>query len=90
VLRALQEVDDALSTLRQNQLRLVHLQTAASAAQRAAELAQQRYASGLIDFQTVLLTQRSVYGAQDSAVAQQATLSADRVRLVKALGGWPG
>lgn len=90
VLRALQEVDDALTASQQNQLRLTHLNNAALAAQRAATLAQQRYASGLIDFQTVLQTQRSVYNAQDSAATAQATLSADRVRLIKALGGWPG
>lgn len=44
-------------------------------------LARQRFASGLVDCQTVLETQRNQPGTQDSVA------SADRVRLYKALGG---
>ena len=50
-------------------------------------LARQRYQSGLIDFRTVLDTQRTLLSAQDSVASTQATLSADHVRLYKALGG---
>ena len=56
-------------------------------ARNAALLAQNRYASGLIDFQTVLPTQRTQLSTQDSVASLQAELSADHVRLVKALGG---
>ena len=39
------------------------------------------------DFRTVLDTQRTLLSAQDSVASTQATLSADHVRLYKALGG---
>ena len=63
------------------------LQAASAAAANAELLARQRYGSGLIDFATVLKTQRSLLSAQDSVASAQASLSADHVRLYKALGG---
>ena len=59
----------------------------AEAAANAALLAQQRYASGLIDFQVVLETQRTLLNTQDSVANTVAKVSADHVRLYKALGG---
>jgi NodT family efflux transporter outer membrane factor (OMF) lipoprotein len=87
VLTALKDVEDALVALRGDRARQTHLQSAATAAGNAALLAQQRYASGLIDFQTVLQTQRTLLTAQDSVASSQADISADHVRLYKALGG---
>jgi NodT family efflux transporter outer membrane factor (OMF) lipoprotein len=87
VLAALQEVEDALVALRNDQARLARLQAAAQAATNAATLANQRYRSGLVDFQTVLDTQRSQLSAQDSLASTGADLAADHVRLYKALGG---
>ncbi|WP_394756528.1 efflux transporter outer membrane subunit [Rhodoferax sp.] len=87
VLTALKEVEDALVALQGDRDRLIHLQDAATAADNAALMAQQRYRSGLIDFQTVLQTQRTLFSAQDSVASTQADLSADHVRLYKALGG---
>ncbi|CAN5530707.1 efflux transporter outer membrane subunit [soil metagenome] len=87
VLTALKDVEDALVALQGDRARLLHLQSAATAAQNAALLAQQRYTSGLIDFQTVLQTQRTLLTAQDSAASAHADVSADHVRLYKALGG---
>ena len=87
MLTALQEVEDALVALRQDRARLANLQAAADAAGNAALLASQRYSSGLVDFQTVLDTQRSQLNAQDSVASAVATVSADHVRLYKALGG---
>jgi outer membrane protein, multidrug efflux system len=87
VLSALKEVEDALAALRGHRARLQHLQGAASSAESAALLAQQRYASGLIDFQTVLTTQRTLLSAQNSVASTQTDLGTDFVRLYKALGG---
>lgn len=87
VLAALKDVEDALLALRGNRERSARLQEAADAATQAATLARQRYASGLVDFQTVLETQRSQLGAQDSLAGANAELAADHVRLFKALGG---
>ncbi|MBT9553495.1 MAG: efflux transporter outer membrane subunit [Hydrogenophaga sp.] len=87
VLTALKDVEDALVALQGDTERLARLQAAASAAANAELLARQRYESGLIDFRTVLDTQRTLLSAQDSVASTQATLSADHVRLYKALGG---
>jgi multidrug efflux system outer membrane protein len=87
VLTALKDVEDALVALQGDRVRLIHLQSAATAADNADLMAQQRYSSGLIDFQTVLQTQRTLLSAQDSVASTQADVSADHVRLYKALGG---
>lgn len=87
VLTALKDVEDALVALGGNRERLLRLRNAADAAANAALLARQRYASGLVDFQTVLETQRSLFGTQDAVATTSTDLSADHVRLYKALGG---
>jgi NodT family efflux transporter outer membrane factor (OMF) lipoprotein len=87
VLNALKDVENALVALQGNTERLTRLQAAATAAANAELLARQRYQSGLVDFRTVLDTQRTLLSAQDSVASTQATLSADHVRLYKALGG---
>jgi len=87
ILAALTEVEDALIALQGDKERLLRLENAAQAASSAALLARQRYGSGLVDFQTVLETQRSQLATQDSVATARATVSADHVRLYKALGG---
>lgn len=87
VFTALTDVEDALVALRGDRERLLYLQRAAASAGSAALLARQRYASGLIDFQTVLETQRTQLSTQDSVASARAELGADHVRLYKALGG---
>lgn len=87
VLTALQEVEDALVALRGDRERLLRLETAAEAAGNAALLARQRYSSGLVDFQVVLETQRTQFSTQASVASARADVSADHVRLYKALGG---
>jgi len=63
------------------------LLAAAEAAGNAALLAQHQYASGLVDFQTVLDTQRTLLTAQDGVAGTVASASTNHVRLYKALGG---
>jgi outer membrane protein, multidrug efflux system len=90
VLGALKDVESALVALQNDRLRLTSLQVAAAAAGQAAVLAQQRYSSGLVDFQTVLLTQRNQLATQDGVVSARAEVANDQVRLFTALGGgWP-
>lgn len=91
VLTALKDVEDALVSLQGNRERLARLQAASAAAANAELLARQRYESGLIDFRAVLDTQRTLLSTLDGVASTQATLSADMVRLYKALGGgWTG
>ncbi len=87
VLTALKDVEDALVAMRSDRERVERLRNAAQAADNAALLARQRYQSGIVDFQTVLDTQRTLLNTQDSLASTQADLSADHVRLYKALGG---
>ncbi len=87
LLTALKDVEDALVTLKGDRDRLVQLRDASEAASNAALLARQRYASGLIDFQTVLTTQRTLLSVQDSVASSDADVASDHVRLYKALGG---
>lgn len=87
VLTALKDVEDALAALDGDRLRLAHLNDAAQAATNAALMATQRYNSGLVDFQTVLETQRTRLTTQDSVSIALADVGSDHVRLYKALGG---
>jgi len=87
VLTALQEVEDALTSLRTDRERVLSLTVAAQAAGSAAELAGMRFESGVVDFALVLETQRSQYSTQDNLALARAATSTDHVRLVKALGG---
>jgi outer membrane protein, multidrug efflux system len=87
VLSALKDVEDTLVALRGDRERLLSLQRAAEAAGNAALLARLRYSSGLIDFQTVLDTQRAQLRTQESVASVHIALSSNYVRLYKALGG---
>jgi NodT family efflux transporter outer membrane factor (OMF) lipoprotein len=87
ILAALSDVENALVAMQGDRERLLGLQNAADAAAIAAELARQRFGSGLVDFQTVLETQRTQLSSQDNVATATAEYSADQVRLIKALGG---
>lgn len=87
LLAALQEVEDTLVALRGTREQLAAQQSAAASALNAAQIAEQRYRSGLVDFQNVLQTQRTLLSAQDSVAATATTLATQHVRLYKALGG---
>lgn len=87
VLTALQEVENALVALARNRERVEALAIAAESARNAAELARQRYSAGLIDFQSVLDTERSVLSAEDGLASSRADGVLALIRLYKALGG---
>ncbi len=87
VLAALRDVENALVALQGNRERLARLQAAADAAANAESMARQRYASGLVDYRTLLDTQRTLLSARSELESTRATWSADHVRLYKALGG---
>jgi len=87
VLAALKEVEDALVNLQGQQQRQAALRAAVASAQRAADTAAQRYASGLIAYASVLDTQRTLISQRDSLAQTDAALLAAHVQLYKALGG---
>ncbi|MBN2495455.1 MAG: efflux transporter outer membrane subunit [Deltaproteobacteria bacterium] len=87
VLTALQDVENALVALARHREREEALTRAAGAARNAAELARQRYGAGVIDFQSVLDTERSVLSLEDSLASTRADGVLALIRLYKALGG---
>ncbi len=87
VLQALKDVEDALAGLAAARERLATLQRAGESAANASLLATQRHAAGLIDFTTVLDTQRTLLNVQDGIASARAELASAQVRLYKALGG---
>jgi NodT family efflux transporter outer membrane factor (OMF) lipoprotein len=87
VLAALQDAENALSALARSREREQALAAAATAARNAADLARQRYGAGLIDFQSVLDTERTRLSVEDGLASARADGVQALVRLYKALGG---
>jgi NodT family efflux transporter outer membrane factor (OMF) lipoprotein len=87
VLAALEEVENAMVAFVQEQERRSALGEAAGAAERAAALSRDQYRSGLVDFDTVLVAQRSLITLQDQLTASEGNVTSNLIRLYKALGG---
>ncbi|WP_373500364.1 efflux transporter outer membrane subunit [Desulfococcus sp.] len=91
VLTALEEVENALTAYAEEQMRRERLLDAVDAAQQAADLAQDQYAAGLVDFSSVLDAQRSLLSFQDELARSDGSVTSNLIRLYKALGGgWTG
>lgn len=86
-LTALAEVENALASLGGAQRRGKSLDAAVTAARSAARMARQRYAAGLVSYQVVLDTERSVRLLEDSWTSTEADGATALIRLYKALGG---
>jgi outer membrane protein, multidrug efflux system len=87
ILTALEDVENALAALAGSRRRRTSLTSAADAARIAAQLARNRYTAGLVSYQTVLDTERSVLSVEDSLKSTEAEGTSALVRLYKALGG---
>lgn len=87
ILTALAEVEDSLVACRRSSERLATLEKATSAAREADQLAQQRYEAGVIDILSVLDTQRSLLGLENSLFSARAERTNSYIQLYKALGG---
>lgn len=87
ILKALKDVEDALVAYANEQERCRALRAAEEAGMSAFQLARAKYESGLIDFQTVLDTQKSLLTVQNTLASSHAEVTADLIRLYKALGG---
>jgi NodT family efflux transporter outer membrane factor (OMF) lipoprotein len=87
VLTALEDVENALVGLNNARARRAALTEATDAARNAALYARHRYRGGLIDFQTVLDTERSVLTLEDGLATSEADGVVAVIQLYKALGG---
>jgi outer membrane protein, multidrug efflux system len=90
VLRALQEVESSLVRYRTSRTRVEQIQDAASASERAAELARLRFSGGVTDFLQVLDAERTQLEAQSELARGRTDAATAYAALYKALGGtWP-
>ncbi|RLB15631.1 MAG: TolC family protein [Deltaproteobacteria bacterium] len=87
VLKAQEEVENALVAYAKEQRRRESLQAAVTAAKRAYELSWDRYNAGLVDFSNVLDATRSLQSFQDQLARSDGTATSNLIRLYKALGG---
>lgn len=87
VLNALQEVEDGLSSLREDAQRRTALDATVSADQRALDLDLDAYRHGLATFVTVLTVQLQTVQARQQLAQASLTQIIDLIKLYKALGG---
>lgn len=87
ILSALEEVENALLTIVKLQEQEKHIQDEVNSARLAAQLARIQYRTGLIDYQTVLETQRSQLSAENANSQWQTNKFIALVTLYQALGG---
>jgi NodT family efflux transporter outer membrane factor (OMF) lipoprotein len=87
VLRALEEVENAMIALSTERERIGYLQASVDAAQEAVHLVRELYNAGLTDFQPVLDSERTLAEQQDALASSQGLVASDVINLYTALGG---
>jgi multidrug efflux system outer membrane protein len=88
-LRAIEDLQDALTAYKQRQSEVASLAEQVAAARRAADLSRARFREGDIDFLRVLDADRTRLAAEDAVTVAQTAANTDVVAIYKALGG-PG
>jgi outer membrane protein, multidrug efflux system len=87
VLAALQEVEDGLSSLREDTERSASLNTTVAADQRALDINLDAYRHGLVAYVTVLTLQLQTVQARQQLAQASLSQIIDLIKLYKALGG---
>ncbi|MFZ7127444.1 MAG: efflux transporter outer membrane subunit [Desulfobacterales bacterium] len=87
VLEALEEVENAIVAFACEQQKRTALEAAAESSRSAAELAEQEYLSGLVDFSEVLDAQRSLLSFEDQLAQSRGAVLSNLISLYKSLGG---
>jgi outer membrane protein TolC len=87
VLRAAQEVEDAMVGFLQTQDAVTLLADAVKASKRSVDLSMIQYREGLTDYQRVLDTQRFLTEQQDDLVFTAGNVGLNLVAMYRALGG---
>ena len=87
VLRAAQEVEDALIGFLKEQEAFVFRQNSVDAARRSVEIALAQYQEGAVDYQRVLDTQRALLQEESNLTQTHSSIATNFIALYKALGG---
>jgi len=91
ILTAVAQVDSSLDAYEAQAHRMEKLELAMAAAQRAVDLATERYNRGLTDFLNVVDAERTFYDLQEQYADAQVSQGEQFVQLYKSLGGgWQG
>jgi len=91
ILTAVDQVDSSLDAYQAQAHRMEKLELAMTAAQRAVDLATERYHRGLTDFLNVVDAERTFYDLQEQYADAQVSQGEQFVQLYKSLGGgWQG
>lgn len=87
VLGALEEVENALVAFGNERDRWQALQSAVQESRLAVDLANERYSQGVVDFLSVLDSQRRLYVVEDELVQSDRAVTVNLIAIYKALGG---
>ena len=87
VLKAAQEVEDALTGFLNSQESMAFEQRAVQASQRSVEISLSQYREGAADYQRVLDAQRSLLQEQNNLAQTNSAVATNLIALYKALGG---
>jgi len=91
VLKALEDVDNALVSYRTDQDRREALTGTVEANRISLELATDSYRKGLVSFITVLDAERQLAGTRQQLAQSTVSVTTDLIAIYKALGGgWQG
>ena len=87
LLKAARELDDAAVDFAKNRAQVEILDGAVKAARRSLDIATIQYREGLVDFERVLDSQRTLFSQQERLVAIQSGVAQSMIAVYKALGG---
>jgi NodT family efflux transporter outer membrane factor (OMF) lipoprotein len=87
VLAAVEEVESSLARYRALRSRVIHLEQASAASERAADLARTRFAEGVTDFLQVLDAERTQLASQELLAQGRTDAATAYAALYKARGG---
>jgi NodT family efflux transporter outer membrane factor (OMF) lipoprotein len=87
VIRAAQEVEDAMVSFLRSQESVFFLADAVKSSKRSVDLSLIQYREGLVDYQRVLDTQRDLTGQEDQLVFTAGSVGQNLVEIYRSLGG---
>jgi multidrug efflux system outer membrane protein len=87
VLQAAREIEDAAIGFAQLRSEVGILDKSVQAARRSLDIADVQYREGLVDFERVLDSQRSLFGQQERLVVAKGGIAQNLITLYKAMGG---